>query len=121
MARVYASSHEAALEAQRIGALQVRVTILCAFAQLFDGYDIGAIGIAEAAQHGAGDAFEFRALIGVEQTVFRPVHIVRPGEDGGGLVAVTKVKKVIKSPHRIGAFVKIFQPHEHLPRGGESG
>ena len=46
MARAYASSHEAALEGQRIGGLQVRVAILCALAQLFDGYDISAIGMA---------------------------------------------------------------------------
>lgn len=46
MAGAYASIHEAALEGQRIGALQLRVAILCAFAQMFDGYDISAIGMA---------------------------------------------------------------------------
>ncbi len=46
MAGAFASSHEAALEGQRIGALQVRVAVLCAFAQLFDGYDISAISMA---------------------------------------------------------------------------
>ena len=46
MAGAYASTTEAALEGQRIGALQLRVAILCAFAQAFDGYDISAIGMA---------------------------------------------------------------------------
>ncbi len=46
MAGAYASNTEAALEGQRIGALQLRVAILCAFAQMFDGYDISAIGMA---------------------------------------------------------------------------
>jgi AAHS family 4-hydroxybenzoate transporter-like MFS transporter len=42
----YASTAEAALAGQRIGALQLRVAIFCAFAQAFDGYDISAIGMA---------------------------------------------------------------------------
>ena len=42
----HASSTEAALAGQRIGALQLRVAIFCAFAQAFDGYDISAIGMA---------------------------------------------------------------------------
>ena len=46
MAGAYGSTAEAALETQRIGALQVRVAILCALAQAFDGYDISAIGMA---------------------------------------------------------------------------
>jgi AAHS family 4-hydroxybenzoate transporter-like MFS transporter len=46
MAGGYASSTETALEAQRIGALQLRVAVLCGLAQLFDGYDISAIGMA---------------------------------------------------------------------------
>jgi AAHS family 4-hydroxybenzoate transporter-like MFS transporter len=46
MAGAYASTTEAALGGQRIGALQLRVAILCAFAQAFDGYDINAIGMA---------------------------------------------------------------------------
>jgi AAHS family 4-hydroxybenzoate transporter-like MFS transporter len=46
MAGAYASGAEAALEGQRFGALQLRVAIFCAFAQMFDGYDISAIGIA---------------------------------------------------------------------------
>jgi AAHS family 4-hydroxybenzoate transporter-like MFS transporter len=40
------SATEAALEGQRIGALQLRVAILCGAAQGFDGYDISAIGMA---------------------------------------------------------------------------
>ncbi len=46
MPGVHASANEAALERQRIGALQLRVAILCGFAQMFDGYDINAIGMA---------------------------------------------------------------------------
>jgi AAHS family 4-hydroxybenzoate transporter-like MFS transporter len=46
MAGAYGSTTEAALETQRIGTLQVRVAILCALAQAFDGYDISAIGMA---------------------------------------------------------------------------
>ena len=46
MAGAYASNTEAALAGQRIGKLQLRVAILCAFAQAFDGYDISAIGMA---------------------------------------------------------------------------
>jgi MFS transporter, AAHS family, 4-hydroxybenzoate transporter len=46
MAGAYASTTEATLEGQRIGALQLRVAILCAFAQAFDGYDISAVGMA---------------------------------------------------------------------------
>jgi AAHS family 4-hydroxybenzoate transporter-like MFS transporter len=46
MAGTYASNTEAALEGQRIGALQLRVAIFCALAQAFDGYDISAIGMA---------------------------------------------------------------------------
>lgn len=41
-----ASANEAALEGQRIGPLQLRVAILCGFAQMFDGYDISSIGMA---------------------------------------------------------------------------
>jgi AAHS family 4-hydroxybenzoate transporter-like MFS transporter len=39
------SAVEAALESQRIGALQIRVALLCALVQVFDGYDISAIGM----------------------------------------------------------------------------
>jgi AAHS family 4-hydroxybenzoate transporter-like MFS transporter len=46
MAGAYASATETALEGQRLGALQIRVAILCALAQGFDGYDISAIGMA---------------------------------------------------------------------------
>src|SRR5690348_2330410 len=46
MAGTYASATETALEGQRLGALQIRVAILCALAQGFDGYDISAIGMA---------------------------------------------------------------------------
>ena len=46
MAATYASATETALEGQRLGALQIRVAILCALAQGFDGYDISAIGMA---------------------------------------------------------------------------
>jgi AAHS family 4-hydroxybenzoate transporter-like MFS transporter len=46
MAGAYASANEAALESQRIGPLQLRVAVLCGFAQMFDGYDISSIGMA---------------------------------------------------------------------------
>jgi AAHS family 4-hydroxybenzoate transporter-like MFS transporter len=46
MARGYASSAETALGSQPVGALQIRVAILCALAQGFDGYDISAVGMA---------------------------------------------------------------------------
>jgi hypothetical protein len=37
---------ETILESQRFGPLQIRVAILCALAQAFDGYDITSIGMA---------------------------------------------------------------------------
>jgi MFS transporter, AAHS family, 4-hydroxybenzoate transporter len=40
------SATEAALENQRLGALQIRVAALCTLIQICDGYDIGSIGIA---------------------------------------------------------------------------
>ncbi|MGO8921284.1 MAG: MFS transporter [Stellaceae bacterium] len=40
------SATEAALEGQRFGRLQLRVALLCALAQAFDGYDLNAIGMA---------------------------------------------------------------------------
>jgi AAHS family 4-hydroxybenzoate transporter-like MFS transporter len=46
MAGAYPSSAETALAGQRLGALQIRVAILCALAQGFDGYDISAVGMA---------------------------------------------------------------------------
>lgn len=46
MAGANAATTETALEAQRIGALQLRVAVLCGLAQMFDGYDISAIGMA---------------------------------------------------------------------------
>lgn len=46
MAGAYASSTESALASQRIGALQLRVAVLCGLAQMFDGYDISAVGMA---------------------------------------------------------------------------
>ena len=46
MAEVSLSAAEAALENQRLGALQIRVAALCTLVQICDGYDIGSIGIA---------------------------------------------------------------------------
>jgi AAHS family 4-hydroxybenzoate transporter-like MFS transporter len=46
MSGAYSSAAETALEGQRIGSLQIRVAILCALAQGFDGYDISSIGMA---------------------------------------------------------------------------
>ena len=46
MAEASLSATEAALENQRIGALQIRVAALCTLVQICDGYDVNAIGIA---------------------------------------------------------------------------
>jgi MFS transporter, AAHS family, 4-hydroxybenzoate transporter len=46
MAEASLSATEAALENQRIGALQIRVAALCTLIQICDGYDVNAIGIA---------------------------------------------------------------------------
>jgi hypothetical protein len=46
MAEASLSATEAALENQRLGALQIRVAALCTLVQICDGYDIGSIGIA---------------------------------------------------------------------------
>src|SRR5439155_732995 len=46
MAEASLSATEAALENQRIGALQIRVAGLCTLVQICDGYDVNAIGIA---------------------------------------------------------------------------
>src|SRR6516162_915340 len=46
MAEVSLSAAEAALENQRLGALQIRVAALCTLIQICDGYDIGSIGYA---------------------------------------------------------------------------
>ena len=46
MEGAFASANEAALEGQRIGSLQLRVAVICGFAQMFDGYDISSIGMA---------------------------------------------------------------------------
>ena len=40
------SGTEAALEGQRIGALQIRVAAICFLAQTFDGFDLNSIGMA---------------------------------------------------------------------------
>ena len=40
------SHAETRLETQRLGALQIRVLLLCMLAQIFDGYDISSIGMA---------------------------------------------------------------------------
>lgn len=46
MSATAAANPELRLENQRFGGLQLRVAILCALAQGFDGYDINAIGMA---------------------------------------------------------------------------
>src|SRR6185503_20161796 len=43
MAQPALSAAEAALENQRIGALQVRVAVLCTLVQICDGYDINSV------------------------------------------------------------------------------
>lgn len=45
MAGTMVSAVETALETQRIGPLQIRVTALCTLIQILDGYDVNAIGI----------------------------------------------------------------------------
>ena len=47
MATISPSATEAALEGQRIGALQLRVAAICMLAQTFDGYDLSSISMAE--------------------------------------------------------------------------
>jgi MFS transporter, AAHS family, 4-hydroxybenzoate transporter len=44
MAQIASSATEHALENQRLGALQIRVVVLCALIQMCDGYDVGSIG-----------------------------------------------------------------------------
>jgi MFS transporter, AAHS family, 4-hydroxybenzoate transporter len=44
MAQAPLSTTESALENQRIGALQIRVAVLCTLIQICDGYDINSIG-----------------------------------------------------------------------------
>ena len=46
MAGIHLSATEAALEDQRIGALQLRVAAICLLAQTFDGYDLASISMA---------------------------------------------------------------------------
>jgi MFS transporter, AAHS family, 4-hydroxybenzoate transporter len=46
MAGIHLSATEAALEGQRIGALQLRVAAICLLAQTFDGYDLASISMA---------------------------------------------------------------------------
>jgi len=43
---MHPSAAETRLETQRLGSLQLRVAFLCTLAQMFDGYDISAIGMA---------------------------------------------------------------------------
>src|SRR5215469_10506289 len=45
MAEALLSSAEAALENQRVGALQIRVAALCTLVQICDGYDVNSIGV----------------------------------------------------------------------------
>jgi AAHS family 4-hydroxybenzoate transporter-like MFS transporter len=44
MAGTLLSGSEAALENQRLGALQIRVAVICTLIQMCDGYDVGSIG-----------------------------------------------------------------------------
>ena len=44
MAQVHSSATEHALENQRLGALQIRVAVICGLIQMCDGYDVGTIG-----------------------------------------------------------------------------
>ena len=45
MAEAVLSATETALENQRIGGLQIRVAALCTLVQIWDGYDVNAIGV----------------------------------------------------------------------------
>ena len=44
MTQTALSATEHALENQRLGALQIRVAVICALIQMCDGYDVGSIG-----------------------------------------------------------------------------
>ena len=66
---------ERALESQRIGGLQIRVALLCALVQTFDGYDLNAIGMAAPALR---DAWGLRWTRNVRQP--RGLIKVEPGE-----------------------------------------
>ena len=44
MAETALSGTESALENQRFGSLQIRVSAVCALIQMCDGYDVGSIG-----------------------------------------------------------------------------
>jgi MFS transporter, AAHS family, 4-hydroxybenzoate transporter len=44
MAEMALSATEHALENQRLGGLQIRVTVICGLIQMCDGYDVGSIG-----------------------------------------------------------------------------
>ena len=42
MAQMHSSATEHTLENQRVGALQIRVALICGLIQMCDGYDVGA-------------------------------------------------------------------------------
>jgi AAHS family 4-hydroxybenzoate transporter-like MFS transporter len=44
MVQMHSSATEHALENQRLGALQIRVAVICGLIQMCDGYDVGSIG-----------------------------------------------------------------------------
>ena len=44
MASIHSSTAEQALENQPLGALQIRVAVICGLIQMCDGYDVGSIG-----------------------------------------------------------------------------
>ncbi len=71
---------EQALETQRVGALQIRVALLCALAQAFDGYDIAAISMAAPA---LAEAWHVPATSFAEAFVLSSVGILVGALSGG--------------------------------------
>ena len=65
-----------------------------------------------------GDAL---TLDRIEQPVFRPVHIVRPGEYAISLVAVSEVQKFIELTHLGRRRAQLFQPDEQCSFSGKPG
>ena len=63
-----------------------------------------------------------RALLVVEQPVFRAVHIVRALEEQKVFILVIKIKKPDKARAPVSrAGLQILQPHEMLARTAQSG
>ena len=77
MAEISLSATEAALENQRLGALQIRRAALCTLVQVCDGYDIGSIGIAELLVRRGYDREYVDALLADQHIGDRTIDTVR--------------------------------------------